>query len=235
MLREDVITSLITAGRFSQAAKLLERTGEMLCRSGNDEEAMTAYSEAADHFVNDNANSSANRCLKVAAELQVKVVLADPDADDATKMDVLTSAQDKFASIGNSSLDNQLTKFSARNYFLQAVLCALARDDSVAAERALEEYKSRDYSFEASNEGKLASALVDAVSRQDATAYTDAVYQFDSIKKLDPWHTNLLLAIKRLLGGGAQAAVGADAVEASEGGASATATGVNNEDELDLT
>lgn len=53
----------------------------------------------------------------------------------------------------------------------------------------------------ASREGKLLADLVAAFKDGNSEAFTDAVYNYDQISKLDPWKTSVLLKIKNQLTG----------------------------------
>ena len=90
-----------------------------------------------------------------------------------------------------------MTKFSAKKHFLHAGLLALASGDAVRAERAIESYCDLDYTFATSGEGKFLTSLAEASAGSDAQAFTNHVFQYDQIKKLDPWQTSVLLSIKR--------------------------------------
>lgn len=120
--------------------------------------------------------------------------------------------------MGTATLDSAMTKFSAKKHFLHAGLLALASGDAVRAERAVESYCDLDYTFAASGEGKFLASLAEASAGNDAQAFTNHVFQYDQIKKLDPWQTSVLLNIKRGL-----APAGAASTAAAASGESAPA------------
>ena len=114
-------------------------------------------------------------------------------------------------------MNSPLTKYSVKEYWLRAGLCALAlgvsiftsrkydfvkltlfrRQDAVTARRNSTKYSTQDATFSSTRESKFVLALIDAVEAGDPEAYTGAVVEFDQVTKLDNWKTNILLKIKR--------------------------------------
>jgi len=76
----------------------------------------------------------------------------------------------------------------------------LASGDVVNAELKLSEFAALDYTFQGTLEGNLAEAVCAACAATDAAAFATACAEYDKIKRLDPWHTGLLLAIKKMHG-----------------------------------
>lgn len=68
--------------------------------------------------------------------------------------------------------------------------------DMVATTRALESYTELDNSFVQTRECKLLNDLTEAVEQGDQEAFSDKLYQFDQMSKLDKWKTKILLRIK---------------------------------------
>jgi len=67
----------------------------------------------------------------------------------------------------------------------------------VALHRALEDtYPQIDNSFPSTREYKLLENLTTAVENSDQEAFSDNLYQFDQMSKLDKWKTKLLLKVK---------------------------------------
>ena len=60
----------------------------------------------------------------------------------------------------------------------------------------MESYGSMDSTFTDSREGKLLSDVAKAVDEGDAESFTNVVYDYDSMSKLDDWKTAILLKIK---------------------------------------
>lgn len=59
----------------------------------------------------------------------------------------------------------------------------------MATRRAIEQYKGQDFTFSGSRECKLLEDITTDFEEANADAFTDHVFNFDSISKLDPWKT----------------------------------------------
>lgn len=200
------------SARINQAAKLCRECAELyeneeVTSPGKSSvvAAIEAYEQAADLFEMDNGKASASQCRAKVAEL-CSAALEPPDLLRATEL---------YDQLGRNALDTNLTKFNAKGYFLQAILCQLANGDGVGAENALRRYEGVDYTFSESREGKFCRQLVECVEGFDAEGFGTACFEFDRISKLDPWKTSMLVRVKRSIEG-----------EAGAGG---------DEDDIDLT
>ena len=87
------------------------------------------------------------------------------------------------------------------------VLCVLAKGDSVLAERKLDQYRELDYTLAGSRECKLVEDILEAYRDFNPDQFTDVVYAYDQISKLDPWKTTMLLRIKTKISEEAKGAV----------------------------
>jgi len=101
-----------------------------------------------------------------------------------------------YEKVASGSLDNNLLKWSVKEYFFKAGLCHLCTSDVVAANRALEKYKDMDPTFTSQRECKLLEQINVAYENLDVEAFTSAVVEYDQISKLDAWKTSMLLKIK---------------------------------------
>jgi hypothetical protein len=137
LLETEALPRMVDAGRLSQAAKLHEEVAGMFESEGAHAPAMENYQKAADLFSAENAGSTASKCLARVAHLAAQ--LDPPDYEKAAEV---------FAQVGSDCMSSNLMKFSAKGYFLQAMLCILARGDIVAAESQFERFKELDYTFE---------------------------------------------------------------------------------------
>jgi len=77
------------------------------------EKAMHAYEVAADWYGSEDAKALANNCVLKVATI-------------AAQLEKYEKAIEKFEYVASQSLDNQLTKWSVRDYFFKAGLCHLA-------------------------------------------------------------------------------------------------------------
>lgn len=66
----------------------------------------------------------------------------------------------------------------------------------MATNRALESYVDLDPAFAATREHKLLVDLAAAVEQGDQETFSDKLFQFDQMSKLDKWKTKILLRVK---------------------------------------
>ncbi len=175
-------------GRFSIAAKQQKEIAEICEKELDFEGAIDQYKAAADMFDGEDATSSSNACL-------LKVALF------SAQLERYKDAIEIYERIAAKSIDNNLLKWSVKDYLFRAGLCHLALGDFVGAKRAIDKYEDLDQSFSTSREGKFLREVLDAVDKYDIEAFTNAVVEFDSITKLDSWKTSVLLKIKNSIKG----------------------------------
>jgi alpha-soluble NSF attachment protein len=101
-----------------------------------------------------------------------------------------------YEKVAKTSLNNNLMKYSVKEYFLKAGICHLATQDMVDTERALEQYREMDPSFATQREHQLLVDLLGAVQAGNQDMFTDKLYAYDQMSKLDKWKTAILLKIK---------------------------------------
>lgn len=87
-------------------------------------------------------------------------------------------------------------KYSVKDYFLKAGICHLASGDLVAAQRALERYTEMDPQFSTQRECMLLKDLCEAVEAKSQEQFTDKLFQYDQVSKLDKWKTTILVRVK---------------------------------------
>jgi len=61
----------------------------------------------------------------------------------------------------------------------------------------LQRYGQLDITFLSTREAKFITALLGALEEGNDEAFTNAVYEYDQVTKLDNWKTAILLKIKR--------------------------------------
>lgn len=171
------------AARFQQCARLRKDAAEILEDRAQLDQALDAYTAAADFYDMDDAKSNAN-------SMRVKVA-----AISAT-LGKYSEAAEMYESVAQTALANNLLKYGAREHLLRAGICRLCLADLVGAQRALEHYAKLDVSFPTSREGTLLTAIVEAVDQSDVDAFTNHVFEYDNVSKLDEWKTTMLLKIK---------------------------------------
>lgn len=182
-LLNEAVACYCGNGKFSQAAKLQKEIAEIYEADGDGELAIESFQKAADFFTGEDNASAANQCLlKVAFFSATKEKYAE--------------AVSIFDQIGRACLENNLLKFGAKGHFLCSIITILASGDVVDAVNHIEQYKGLDYTFGDSRECQFMEAVAKAVQESNVESFTDEVYKFDSISKLDPWKTQMLLRVK---------------------------------------
>ncbi|KAK9457899.1 soluble NSF attachment protein [Dipodascopsis uninucleata] len=180
----QAITLFTQRGQFRRAATYKQDLATLYETELNDlDRAMDAYDEAGEWLSNDQADSLANKAWLKVAEI-------------AALQEDYTRAIVKFEQVARSSLGNNLTKWSLKEYFFKAGICHIANKDIIAAKRAVEEYVDLDPTFFQTREYNLLMDMIGAVEDGDQERFTDKVFQFDQFSKLDKWKTTILLRIK---------------------------------------
>ncbi|KAI9310917.1 soluble NSF attachment protein [Dichotomocladium elegans] len=172
-------------GSFRQAARHYQEIAELYENELNDAKAAyDAYGHAADLFNADESPAMSNKCY-----LKVAQIAAD--------LGMYEEAIDKFERVAAASVDDNLLKWSLKEYFLKAGLCHLATEDVVRSRQALNSYCGMDLSFETTREYQLLKNIMDSIDSGDVEKFTQDVYEYDKLTRLDPWKTAILLKIKK--------------------------------------
>lgn len=69
--------------------------------------------------------------------------------------------------------------------------------DLVTCNRLLTTFAQKDVTFPSTREYKLAAAVMDACEQGDVDAFTQSVFEYDQLTKLDNTKTGILLRIKK--------------------------------------
>ena len=191
----DSISMLCDAGRLSQAARLSKDTGALF-ENDDDENsislAIESYQQAADLYEMEQQKSQSNQCLVKVAELS-SAALVPPD---------FLKGAELYEELGKDCLNSNLLKYNAKGYFLQSIMCHLANQDIVGAEKAMSRFSSLDFTLRESREGKFAGDLISCVEGFDSEGFATVCYEYDRISKLDPWKTTILLSVRKSVEGG---------------------------------
>jgi alpha-soluble NSF attachment protein len=189
---QQAVQYYMQMGRLGVAARHLKDTAEVLEKDGDKEGAMELYEKAADLYDGENSSTTeSNKCkLKVA---QFSAELEDYD-----------KACDLYEEAAKAALDNNLLKYSAKGYLLNALLCALnAVEDADELRNKLDKYRDLDLAFGGSREDELVAHIADAIEQLDTDAFAEAVQEYDSMTRLDAFRTQMLLRAKKKLQQGA--------------------------------
>ncbi len=138
-------------GRIGMSAKYTQEIAEILENDHNITSAIEVYEEAAHLYDLDKMKSNSNACLTKVA--QFLSTTTDGNGD-------LKKAGGIYEKLGDESMSSRLGQYSARGYFLQALLCYLAMGDAVQVNKKITEFKNADYSFASSNECTFIQKLV---------------------------------------------------------------------------
>jgi len=177
----DIYTDM---GRFNVAAKHHQTIAEIYESDVADlEKAMHHYEQAADFFKGEESNSSANKCMLKVAQYAAQL----ENYDRAIKI---------YEDVSSHALESSLLKYSAKEYYFRASLCHLCVD-VLNADHAIKKYGDLFPAFADSRESKFVKALVGHLQEEDMDAWTKEVQTYDSVSRLEQFHTTLLLRIKK--------------------------------------
>ncbi|KAI5466886.1 soluble NSF attachment protein, partial [Mariannaea sp. PMI_226] len=174
-------------GNFRSAARAKEDLGSLYeVEIGDLKTALECFETAAGWYEGDNAPALANKLWLKAADLAA----LEGDYYKSTGI---------YEKVAEASINNNLMKYSVKEYFLKAGICHLASGDLVAAQRALEKYRDLDPSFGAQREHQLLVDLCDSIEAKSQEDFADKLFQYDQISKLDKWKTTILVRIKNTI------------------------------------
>ncbi|KAI2784096.1 TPR-like protein [Daldinia loculata] len=184
---EVAIGQYCKKGNFRRAAQHKENMGEVFeVEIGDTKRALEAYETAAGWYEGDNAAALANK-------LWLKV------ADIAALEGDYYKSIEQYEKVAAASINNNLMRYSVKDYFLKAGICHLATGDMVAANRALEKYRDQDPTFPSTREHQLLVDLAAAIEAGDQDQFTDKLFQYDQLSKLDKWKTTILVRVKNTI------------------------------------
>ena len=149
------------------------------------EKAIENYEHAADFYRGEDSNASANKCLTKVAHMSAQLQLFE-------------KAASLFEEIGKGCLDNNLLKYSAKDYFFKALICWFCKDKNIVKGK-MEEYKALHPAFDGTREQKLVENLLEAVEDEDTDKFSEFVQDYDTISRIDNWLTAQLLHIKKAI------------------------------------
>lgn len=100
-----------------------------------------------------------------------------------------------YEKIAGWSVKNNLMRYSVKEYLLKAGLCHLAFD-IVGAEKALDRYRDLDPTFEGEREGVLLFELVETIKNKDPEAFSDQLFKYHQVSRMDQWKKEICQRIK---------------------------------------
>jgi len=180
----------MAANAFQQAAKIHQEIAGIEEKNLNLKGAIRSYNDSADCFHAEGSLPSENSALLKVAELSA----TEEDYQRAILV---------YEKVAAASLDSSLLKYSAKDYFFKAALCQMVvcarEDDMKTLEQKLDKYKDLHPAFEGDRTCKLIEGCMKAFEDDDVEAYTDTVFSYDKIYKLDNWVASLLLIVKKVI------------------------------------
>ncbi|KAF3088759.1 vesicular-fusion protein S17 [Orbilia oligospora] len=144
-------------------------------------QAIKEYEKAGEWFSNDNAEALANKCYIRAADISA-------ETGDYHR------AINHYERIAEVSVNNNLMKWSVKEYLFKAALCHLATKDIVATKRALEgQYPALDPAFSPpSMECLFLKNLLESVENGEPQGFFNNVMQYKERYPLDNWKLDIL-------------------------------------------
>ena len=189
------IEAFNTAARMYQenskptnAARLLCDAAKLFQDDGNLDAAIEALKNAATLYDDENQPMQATTQLGIVADI-------------LSQQKKWLEAGGMYKEVGLRRLKDKLTQLAAGEQFTKAVLCQMAGDDVVAAERSLQEIVSANPGWERSREFALLDAVMKSFQERDPNTFATALAEYDQIKRLDNWMTEVLLEIRKLIEG----------------------------------
>ncbi|RLN18588.1 hypothetical protein C2845_PM02G08340 [Panicum miliaceum] len=182
----NAVNLFLEIGRLNMAARYSKDIGEIYQQEQDLENAAVYLNRAADLFDSEGQSSQANTMTQKIAEIYAQ-------------LEKYQKATELFEEIARKSINNNLLKYSVRGILLNSGICQLCRGDPVAINNSLERYQDIDPTFSGTREYKLLADLAASMDEGDVAKFTDAVKEFDSMTRLDPWKTTVLLKAKNEL------------------------------------
>ncbi|CEP02860.1 hypothetical protein PBRA_002827 [Plasmodiophora brassicae] len=144
----------------------------------------------------------ADQVCEVQSGLKGAIEAHQQSADCYEAEDQTTIANQELLQVANLSAQVEDYRRAIEIYERQqAVLCHLALSvhglDLSATNEAIKSYKDLYAAFADFRECKFGETIAEAVAAGDEEKFTDAVYEFDNVSRLDTWKTSILLNIKK--------------------------------------
>ena len=176
---------LVERGRFRQAADRKKNMAELYREDPNRlDQGLVAYEQAATWYTQEGASATASACNREAAAL-------------AIQLQQYPKAIELWEAVATSSLGSNLTKYSVKEYYLNAGLCYLAIPDTAAAMRAMAFYAQQDPGFPTTSEGQFLHGILQACEHGELDAFDRRVQEFDRMKPITGWRATLLQNVRK--------------------------------------
>ncbi|KAG5440148.1 hypothetical protein PCANB_001717 [Pneumocystis canis] len=168
---ENAIQMFTFQGNFRRAAGYKMDVAELYETELMDlQKALESYDEAGEWYSNDQAEALSNKAYLKVAEI-------------AALEEQYPLAIQKYEEVARKSINNNLTKWSVKDYFLKAGICHLNSGDMIATRRALEHYVDLDLTFQSTREYKLLDDILHAIESGNPDMFTEKVREYDQFTK----------------------------------------------------
>lgn len=185
-LLQRAVSIYTDMGRLNMAARQLREIAEVNEKQGQKDVASTFYEQAADLFETEGSTSDATKCKLKIAEF------AGETGNYKRAMEIYEDAAKR-------AVENNLLKFSARGYLLNAGICYMCMCSADDLEIKIEKYNDIDLQFKGSREAMLMDQCLEAFRETSVEKFAMALAEFDKFIRLDAWKTKILLEAKRRL------------------------------------
>jgi len=183
---KQAIQFLIEKGKLNQAANHQKTIAEIYETDLMDvEKALEAYETAADWYSTENLPVLSNQCSLKVAHL-------------SGELEQYEKAYNIFEKVATNSIDNELAKWSVKEYLLKAGLCHLAnKKNETGFMNFLETFEEIDGTFRETREYKFLENVLNFSEEKNIDEFVKCISEYDSLTRLDPWKTKILLKIKK--------------------------------------
>lgn len=188
---------------MNKAVSCIKLAIELYKDEGNSSMLFKCTKDLAECYEILNMTEHALESYKLAAEIseidnrpQQQQQAQQKIAEQHIKLEQYSDAGKIFELLANAYIDNNLLKFKVIDNIFDSLICLLATDDIVMVQRNIERYSDTYANFGSSNECKLVQKLSNAIAEMNIDDYTNAINEYDTIKKLKDWHVKVLLGIK---------------------------------------
>jgi len=176
------INHYIASDRFNSVARLYSDIGKLYEDKKILDKSIKFYNEALDSFELENNTSQARK---------MKIKVADVLAKDGKH----SKAIDLYEEVVEKSTDER-QKWGLKTLLEKASICHLVvgseKDDMTEAAAAIAKYEDMSEIFYGSRENKLVQNLRKAYEDNNIEDFQNAIYEFESISKLDEFKISML-------------------------------------------
>jgi len=120
-------------------------------------------------------------------------------ADIKSTQNKWLEASQLYRRVADIRLSQRLTQLAAGEFITKAVLCQIAANDTIGAENMVSQFLSANPGWGGCREHILINGILEAIKKNDSEAYSQAIFDYDQIKRLDKWTTDVLLVTKNRL------------------------------------